>query len=397
MVGGGAIGSHVADCLTREGRFSWTVIDDDRLLPHNLARHTGRGPEITHRKAEIVARAISDTLGSPEPVARAIAANVMTEGDSREDIDQALANADLVIDATASVLAARYLSDHTATARRASVFFNPSGESAVLLAEPAGRALTLRDLEAQYLGLIAREEGLSGHLAAPAGAYAYTGACRAITNQIPQSRIMTLSGLVSRGLGAAVDHEAAVIRIWSLSDAGGVAVHEVEPAPVETFEAGAWRVSVDHGLLERIAALRGARLPDETGGVLTGLIDIPAQRIHLVDAAPAPADSVGTAGGFVRGTAGVQDYLEDVYQRTGGQVRYVGEWHSHPPRAGTRPSATDLVQIDWLATLFDMDTLPALMLIAGDRDTRVILADRQAVPLEPGADDPPAQAAGGNR
>lgn len=40
MVGAGAIGSHVADCLIREGRFRWTIIDGDRLLPHNLARHT---------------------------------------------------------------------------------------------------------------------------------------------------------------------------------------------------------------------------------------------------------------------------------------------------------------------------------------------------------------------
>ncbi|WP_375567502.1 ThiF family adenylyltransferase [Oceaniradius stylonematis] len=397
MVGGGAIGSHVADCLVREGRFLWTVIDHDRLLPHNVARHTGRGPEVTKRKAAMVAQAISDTLDSTAPVGRAIAANVMTGCEAREEIDQALANADLVIDATASVLAARYLSDHAATARRASVFFNPAGESAVLLAEPADRSLTLRDLEAQYLGMVAREEGLSGHLAAPAGTYAYTGACRAITNQIPEARIMTLSGLVSYGLGAAVDHDVAVIRVWSMSGAGAVTVHEAEPAPVETFQAGTWRVSIDRALLERITALRNARLPDETGGVLTGLVDIPAQSIHLVDAAPAPADSVGTAGGFVRGSAGVQGYLDDVLQRTGGQVRYVGEWHSHPTRAGTRPSATDLIQIDWLATLFDMDTLPALMLIAGDRDARIILADRQAVPLGPGAEDGVPQASGGNR
>jgi hypothetical protein len=386
MVGAGAIGSHVAGCLVREGRFLWTVIDHDSLLPHNIARHTGCGPAVTKRKADVVARAISDTLDSTEPVGRAIAANVMTEGDAREEIDQALANADLVIDATASVLAARYLSDHAAKARRASVFFNPAGEAAVLLAEPSDRSLTLRDLEAQYLGLVAREEGLSGHLASPAGTYAYTGACRAITNQIPQSRIMTLSGLVSYGLGAAVDHDAAVIRIWSMSGAGAVTVHEFEPAPVETFQAGSWHVSMDCALRERIKTLRSARLPEETGGVLTGVVDIPAQRIHLVDAAPAPEGSESSATRFVRGTVGVQDYLDDVLQRTSGQVRYVGEWHSHPPRVGARPSPTDLVQIDWLAALFDMDTLPALMLIAGDRETNIIFADHQAVSAGKGAD-----------
>lgn len=384
MVGAGAIGSHVADCLVREGRFSWTVIDHDRLLPHNIARHTGRRPDVTKCKAGIVARAISDTLDSTEPVGRAIAANVMTEGDARDEIDCALANADLVIDATASVLAARYLSDHPATARRASVFFNPAGESAVLLVEPDDRTLTLRDLEAQYLRLVAREEDLSGHLVAPAGTYAYTGACRAITSQIPQSRVMILSGLVSYGLGSMVDHDAAVIRIWSMSGIGAVAVHDAVPAPVETFLAGTWSVSVDRDLLERIRALRNLHLPHETGGVLTGVVDIPALRIHLVDAAPAPEDSESSATGFVRGTVGVQDYLDDVFQRTSGQVRYVGEWHSHPPRVSARPSPTDLVQIDWLATLFDMDTLPALMLIAGDGETSIIFADGHAVSVGEG-------------
>lgn len=387
LVGAGAIGSHIADCLGREGRFRWTVIDDDRLLPHNIARHIGRGPNVTKGKAGLVASALSDTIDSVQPIARPIPANVMTDGPERAGIDQALEQADLVIDATASVLAGRYLSDHQTGARRASVFFNPVGDSAVLLAEPADRSLTLRDLEAQYLGLVAREEGLASHLAAKGETFAYTGACRAITNQIPQSRVMALGGLVSDGLGTALDQDSAVIRVWTMAPPGTVTIHEIDPASVRTFRAGDWTIAIDDGLAERIQAMRQARLPHETGGVLSGVVDIPSQRIHLVDAAPAPADSVGTSGGFTRGTAGVQDYLIRMQERTRGQVRYVGEWHSHPPRAATNPSATDLKQIDWLASLFDMDTLPALMLIAGDRDIRIILANRQAEPVSDAAGD----------
>ncbi len=134
------------------------------------------------------------------------------------------------------------------------------------------------------------------------------------------------------------------------------------------------------GLTDRIIDMRAACLPEETGGVLTGMVDIPAKRIHLVDAAPAPPDSKASAYGYQRGTAGVQEYLDRVYELTRGQVRYVGEWHSHPPRVAALPSETDLSQIDWLAALFDMDTLPALMLIAGDQGVTVILANTQAEP-----------------
>lgn len=378
MVGAGAIGSHVAECLGREGRFSWTIIDNDRLLPHNIARHTGRYDDVTKSKAELVAAQIENTIHESVQVARALATNVMAANDCREEIDRALASAAIIIDATASVLAARYLSDHSTVARRASVFFNPSGESAVLLAEPADRSVTLRDLEAQYLGLVARDNRLGGHLAAGDGAYAYTGACRAITNLIPESRVMALSGLVSGGLGRAVDQDEGAMRIWSMSEAGAVAFVESEPASVKRFKAGEWTIAIDHGLIERIRLMRGNHLPKETGGVLSGVVDIPAKYIHLVNAAPAPADSKSSATGFVRGTSGVQEYLNSISERTRGQVRYIGEWHSHPPGSASTPSRTDLAQIDWLATLFDMDTLPALMLIAGEHDISIILANTNA-------------------
>jgi Prokaryotic E2 family A/ThiF family len=79
LVGAGAIGSHLVDCLVREGRFLWTIIDDDRLLPHNLARHIAVNNQVTQRKAKILADHINSTLaGSPR--AAAIAANFFAGG-----------------------------------------------------------------------------------------------------------------------------------------------------------------------------------------------------------------------------------------------------------------------------------------------------------------------------
>ena len=340
MAGAGAIGSHVADCLVREGRFRWTIIDDDRLLPHNLARHIARKGDITKEKATHVASDLSATLEDTPPVACPICADVMTEGPARTKIDQALQDADLVIDATASILAERYLSDHATVARRTSIFFNPAGDAAVLLAEPTDRSLTLRELEAQYLSLVARDSALADHLAPPAGTYAYSGACRAITNLIPQSRVMALSGLVAGGLAKTTDQDSATIRIWSLRESGAVEIHKPIVTPADSFNAGEWTVSIDQGLTGRILRMRTAHLPEETGGVLTGIVDIPAKRIQLVDAAPAPPDSKASASGFERGTSGVQEYLEQMFEKTRGQVRYVGEWHSHPPPAPALPSPT---------------------------------------------------------
>jgi len=388
LVGAGAIGSHVSDCLIREGRFSWIVIDNDYLLPHNLARHTGHCGDVTKNKAQIVVERLSGTIDA-EAHARAIGQNVLSGAPHRDEIDGALNDADLIIDATASILAERFLADHPATARRVSVFFNPTGTDAVLLAEPVDRSVTLRDLEAQYLGLAGTDERLAGHLAAGEQTFAYTGACRAVTNMIPESQVMTLSGLVASGLGRAVDDPDGIIRIWSFDNDGSVNALSFNPLPVTRMKAGDWVVTLDDGLIGRITELRNTKLPNETGGILLGVIDIPEKSIHLVGAGAAPPDSKDTSTGFTRGTVGVQEHIDRVCDRTRGQVRYVGEWHSHPPSTAALPSMTDFVQIDWLATLFDMDTLPALMLIAGDSCTTVILANTQAVPLKEAAESKP--------
>jgi hypothetical protein len=94
LVGAGAIGSHLADSLVREGRFGWTIIDDDRLLPHNLARHVARGESVTQRKAKILTEHVNGTLAGA-PCATALAANLFAGGEQGAVIESALAAADL--------------------------------------------------------------------------------------------------------------------------------------------------------------------------------------------------------------------------------------------------------------------------------------------------------------
>ncbi len=386
IVGGGAIGAHVAPCLAREGRFRWTVIDDDVLLPHNLARHIAFAGNVTQRKSDLLAGAVASILDDESSVATAITSRVGSDEHLIEDVDRALADADLIIDASASLLAERYLSDHHAEARRISIFFSPAGNAAVLLAEPKDRSITLRELEAQYLGHVICEEGLAGHLATPVRTIAYTGACRAITNQIPEARVMALSGLVAEGLGQAADADEGVIRIWSLGEGGAVSSFSFSAEKVRCFEVDGWQIALDDGLRRRVASMRAERLSNETGGILLGVVDIPAQRIHLAGVGPEPTDSVASPGGFTRRTSGVQDVIDRVMAETQGQVRYVGEWHSHPPNAGVMPSITDLAQINWLASIFDMDTLPGLMLIAGEDEVSVVFMRQEKSPRSPAAE-----------
>ena len=375
LVGAGAIGSHIAMSLAREGRFRWTIIDDDLLLPHNLARHTLNRAELGKAKAEALAEGVAMVLGSRVD-ACGIVGNVVFPGDQAPMLGAALSEADIIIDASASVAVARNLSDVPGDARRVSVFLNPAGTASIMLAEDAGRSIRLDALEAQYYRLILREGVLREHLASPDDGLRYTGACRHVTNRIPASSVAALSGLVSRGLSASLGRDEARITIWSMNNEGAVAVSTADPRPVLRTPIADWTIFYDEGLLGDIRVARKRALPAETGGALVGIVDVNRKVILVVDALSPPADSVESHAEFVRGIDGLTDHLQEVCAITRDQVRYVGEWHTHPSCHRATPSSTDLAQLEFLRAQLGREGIPPVMIIMGEQEEAVVSAFR---------------------
>lgn len=365
LIGAGSLGSQIAINLAREGRFQWTVVDNDTLLPHNLARHALYPIDVGVAKSLGLARRLETLLGDP---AIAIKADILAPApDARPLLDQQLAGADLIIDASASVAVSRHLSDLDGVrGRRLSLFFNPAGTAVVLLAEGQEREITLRDLEAQYHRMIQTEAGLAAHLRPLTPGLRYSGSCRAVTNRIPASRAALLSAIATQAVTDALSTTGAEIRVWTLDDDNAVSLTREAGQPATRVAAGEWAVSYSQSLAREIAALRAARLPYETGGILLGIVDTSRRSIHIVRALPEPGDSSGTVAGFERGVAGLAAAVDEAARRSLHQIRYVGEWHSHPAGSSTHPSVTDIRQICWLTAELESEGLPALMLIAGD-------------------------------
>ena len=199
LIGAGAIGSHVATCLAREGRFRWTVVDDDILLPHNLAGHTSSWADVGRRQGR-------DRRGRPDrprsgrfrhgdPYERDHAGRKRAIGFRKPSMTRT----------SSSTRRPRWRPPGISRAgggRRGS----GASSSTLLVArpcsslEPADRSVTLHDLEAQYMALLLRDDALRDHLEPDGHPIAYTGACRALTSRIPENRVMALSGLVAGGL-----------------------------------------------------------------------------------------------------------------------------------------------------------------------------------------------------
>ncbi len=374
LVGAGAIGSHLIESLVREGRFVWAIVDDDHLLPHNIARHTLSYPDVGRSKAAALQERLNAIFArTASPAVRiALPCNVLRPGEHAGTLQSLLAEAAVIIDASASVAAARHLSDLYSAARRASAFFNPSGEAVVVMVEAEDRGLRLRDLEAQYYGAVLRLPALERHLSAVGERFAYTGACRAVTNRIPESRAALLSALAAQGLGRALDRAEAAILIWSVSENGKVELTRPAAVPVEQVRREGWDITLPGGLKEDLIRRRAARLPSETGGALLGMVDTRARCIHLVEALAPPPDSIGSPRGFERGVAGLTEAVTAKMARVMDQIRYIGEWHSHPPQTCTTPSATDLKQLGWSAGVLSAEGFPALSIIVGDDDVNIL-------------------------
>jgi proteasome lid subunit RPN8/RPN11 len=127
-----------------------------------------------------------------------------------------------------------------------------------------------------------------------------------------------------------------------------------------------WSITYDNSVLRTLTAYRERCLPHETGGVLLGIIDVSRRSIHVAHALPEPEDSHGSVTGFERGIVDLPDAIRRIAESSLYQLRYVGEWHSHPKGSSVWPSQVDLAQLSWLAGELEAEAVPALMAIAGD-------------------------------
>lgn len=370
LAGVGSLGSALADMWARGGWGRWTFIDPDEVSPHNLVRHRARSGEVGFPKVHVAQAQSAHALGQGRDNFSAIYARANDL--SNPDVENALKAAELLVDASTTIEVPRDWSE-LELPRSASVFFTFSGLSAVLLVEDRERQVRLSSLEAQYYRAIITQEWGESHLERP-GRVRIGAGCRDHSLVLSYELVQLHAAQLSRRLRKAVSHTQGSIQAWTLDDAsGGMTAVSVPAHATTSRQFGEWSVRWDDGLVAKIRAMRKAKLPSETGGILVGVIDQKLRTITVVDACDAPADSQEEAHSFVRGTDGGQVYVARCERLTAGMVGYVGEWHSHPKGHSAKPSATDIVLLGVLAMRLHGDGIPALMVIVSEEEFGVSL------------------------
>lgn len=366
LVGVGALGSHLLLNAIRAGFGQWTLVDNDRLLPHNLARHALDGRAVGHFKAECLSL-LANNMIDGSPISVPIITDYLMPGKKLPELSAAIDNANAIVDASASLSVARHLAlDLKAIARRASAFFTPTGNASVLLLEDEGRLVPLDILEMQYYREILHSAQLGDHLTDSGHPLRYGQSCRDLTSRMPQDIVTLHAALSSHALKMGLGQPTAFGGVWTLdTHTHQVSFTCVHTSPLVQMAVGNWHVRTDQAFLDKLFELRAGKLPNETGGVILGTYDMVRKIVYLVDTIPSPPDSTEWPTVYIRGCKGLGRAIKQVDAKTAGNLEYVGEWHSHPDGSTVMPSTDDMKAFEWLSDNMWTAGLPPLMIIVG--------------------------------
>ncbi len=302
-----------------------------------------------------------------EPIVDAIVEDVTDVDNLSDKTKRALKDNDVIVDMSASVAVARCLSLQDGVCRCVSMFFNPRATDLVLLSEDQEKTQSLLDLEASYYAALIEDERLRSHLYDPESqAIRYGNGCRDITAQIGPDQVSVLSGLAVKGLRQCLATASETAKIWKSHLDGSIEVVDVPTSTYRGTAAGDWDVRWSDRVIEQLSAERRADLPNETGGILLGVADFERRLIRVCAAIEAPPDSIKQPHYFERGKTGLEQRLKEVGLVTAGQLRYLGEWHSHPRGVAARPSSDDDALFSALGKLFEGTGEPHIMAIISD-------------------------------
>ncbi|HVU96902.1 MAG TPA: Mov34/MPN/PAD-1 family protein [Puia sp.] len=341
MVGLGAVGMRIALHLAKSGDMKFTYADGDSLAPHNFTRlplsplHTGKQKTSALLQELYFLYRQGDSLKAGA-----------TEMDVIRRQDMEKQPYEWILDFTAS---SRFMNELV----QASVAVSPRiarglisdfGNLGILMFEGKERNPRVDDLQVALFVAGRTNRDISAWLhreasSTPKATSFATGlGCSCETTILANDRIDIHGGLLS-GLLKAETHflqgEEGKIFLNQLADTPFFQSKSdqliVKPLDVvECVNDKQWQVRYASGILQKMKDQMKKAFPRETGGVLLGVANHKTRVIHVAGLIDAPPDSRSNLVCFLRGKEGLPESIDEVVARTGGQIGYIGEWHSHP-------------------------------------------------------------------
>lgn len=347
IFGCGAIGSKLIMHLARSGQTNLMLIDPDYISPHNLVRHTLFGDDVGQNKAVAVAEKIKKIY--PYEKIKIIGGPSFKEGliDKKETFE----NFNWVLDFTASeaffnkLALLKSLDDN----KIASASISDFGNLGIMYIEGESRKPRVDDLQS-YLYSLSKSDGnikkwlqseqqstRSNNLIVQIGV-----GCNSETTILSDDKISSHASYFSGALKikmakSSKDGKIYLNRIIDTEDYR-IETQVINVKPFDTFQAvndASWTIRFKSGILEHLRREFSIAGKNETGGVFVGVSNYKTKTIHITDSVKAPLDSKSSSTQFIRGYTGLSEKISEIESSSGGQIGYIGEWHTHPEGPNT--------------------------------------------------------------
>lgn len=361
FIGTGTLGSNVADNILREGFCEKAVfIDYDIYFPHNSARHILPIKSTMEYKATAMKNYLD---GINNQNIEVLLENFFSLNFHQREM--AFSDASIIVDASTSVAVERSLAheNRQGKSRNCTIFLNPKGTDLVILFEDSEGKNRLDLLEMSYLRALLVTSSLSSHLDMSDMVRTNDFSCRSESSIINYDNVKILSAIASQQIKRCTSCNEAFVGIWHVDEIEST-VTKTAPAVQawETFEVNTIHVLLAKDLKEEISSILQSKGNCETGGCLLGCYDKDRKYIYVIYQINEPKDSKCSSCSFVRGCDGLADSIDEVRLKSDNQVRYLGEWHSHP-KGTSSPSTTDNEQFKVMSEQLRREDVPFVQMI----------------------------------
>jgi integrative and conjugative element protein (TIGR02256 family) len=360
-IGCGSVGSKIAMHLARSGHGPFKLIDKAAFSPHNVARHALIPvPEIPGQpKASFLAEQIKMLRTEAEPYNEDIV-TLCQQSDNKAIIYSD--NTRLIIESTGSIAVRELLVTllpQKFKGRLLHAALYEFGRIGIMAIEGHGRNPNVCDLVIRFWDVRVDDHDIRSRLEMSSDSMSRQEVglgCGSHTMVMPDTRVsLYAAGIAERArqmlLGGSTQNGELWIGIletnelhvsWKLIELGKTKVLSLKAK-------NDWEIRILKQASDQITQEAQKYSEIETGGVLIGRISLTRRCFTISRVIEAPPDSKRFRNSFMLGTKGLKKKVEEIYNKSGGFLNYVGTWHSHPKGGG--PSALDKDSLEQMKRL----------------------------------------------
>jgi integrative and conjugative element protein (TIGR02256 family) len=373
--GAGAVGSKVILHIAKSGYSNYEIVDNDTVSPHNLVRFGLLGDIVGQFKTTALSEEIQSLFKKEKSSLNVT--DIPINGMKYLSIPSKIEEIGRIIDCTASNAFAYFLAD-SFKSKSKQVFrceIAKGGSLGILKKEGLSRSPRLDDLNIYLLDRGIDDPYISTWLKENVQnkemkRFEYEDltigiGCNSVTLKLSDDVISLHSAYFSIGIKRLSKMDEGVIQLLKVEADNNITTETiVVPSfrDVRFKNNQVWRIRINSDIYNQLLQEYSTNKPNETGGLLVGRIDPRRNLVYITRNIGAPSDSIKKPYLFTRGVDQVPEILQNIRQKTGDTIDYVGEWHTHP-NDSTVLSSTDMDAVNELREKLDKIPYPTIIIL----------------------------------